>query len=158
MSAAQQARAGEDQRTRLEIGQGDDRVEVLLRLGVPDDRAFVLATWVRSYEPRTHGSVRRDVYLEHQGKLAERLLEASPLIIACSPSHESTIHGWCCADNALAVLHYAYVPPALRGLGLARSLILASFGAYRPRIETSHRWPWASTRFVYNPYRAGVAA
>jgi len=131
--------------------------EVALRPMVAGDRAFVLSTWIRSYAERVRGIVRRDVYLAHEPALVERLLASSRALVACSASHEATIHGWCVVAPSSRVLHYAYTPPELRRLGLARELIRAAFGTYPTRLETSHRWPWASPRFVFVPYHAGVA-
>lgn len=150
--------AGDAANSRATVYVGGERVELALRPMVDGDLAFVMSTWMRSYAGRVQGIVRKDVFHEHHRRLAERLIASERVTVACSPTSETTIHGWCCTGNASPVLHYAYVPPELRRVGLAREMIRSSLGAYPERIDASHRWPWPSQRFVFVPYLAGVAA
>lgn len=134
-----------------------DRVDVTLRPMEPSDRACVISTWMRSAAERVRGQGPRRAFFAYEPRLAERVIDSAQVLIACSPEHASTIHGWC-ATSAPGVVHYAYVPRELRRLGLAREMIRSALGSYPDRIETGHRWPWASSRFVFVHYHAGVAA
>ncbi len=137
-----------------------DGVRVELRPGCADDRALVLATWMRSYAGR-HKDVRPDIYHRDHPALIKALLDSGRLDIACSPGSQNTIHGWCASPAILSpipAIHYVYVPHYMRGLGLARALISRALGSYPKTIETSHRWPHASMRFVFSPYHARITA
>ena len=68
-------------------------------------------------------------------------------------SEGGALHAWAAADIASGSLHYAYVPPELRGNGLARQAIRAALGdAYPDVIDVTHPWPWVSRRYRWNPY------
>lgn len=128
---------------------------IAIRPGVEDDLRFVMQTWIRSYKPVV--KVNEAVYDKEHPELIKRILRGAKLSVACSPDVQSTIHGWACGDAG--VLHYAYVPSAFRGRGVARALIQSVLGSYPNKIEVSHRFhnPVASrVRFVFNPYRLGV--
>jgi hypothetical protein len=114
------------------------------------ERSWVLSTWVRSYGHDRAGMPRR-AYADFQGRLVETLLSAarSRVVVVCSERDPDALHAWACGvTNAL---HYAYTPPELRGSGLARAAIAAALGTYGERIETTHRWPFRSERFAFNP-------
>ncbi len=115
-----------------------------LRRAVPDDVAFILSTWLKSHAQAFPSRERRAAMGRYRGYAESRLAEHGALV-ACSPSHPSTIHGWACVGSRL---HYVYVPFGLRGHGLARSLLSGCFRGYPDRIEVTRRWPWASQRFV----------
>ena len=136
-----------------------DGESVALRDMVPGDIAYVCQTWERNYRPSA--GVSDVVYAREQHRLINRILAApsTTVVIACSPDVTSTIHGWACGDADR--LHYAYVPLALRGKGLARAMISRLLGAYPQRIEVTsrfHNGNEARTRFVHNPYPLMVNA
>jgi hypothetical protein len=114
----------------------------------PGDRSFVLSTWVQSGRLTSHTS--RDVYLAHEPRLAERLVRECPVLVLCSPRRTSTILAWACIDGD--VLHFAYVVPELRRRGVLKALVVAARGEYPARVDCSHRLPFGSARFRFNPY------
>lgn len=108
--------------------------QLLLRPAKVTDRAFVFATWMRSYRQTQH-LVEYESYHRGQVRRVERLWDRARII--CREPSPDTIHGWVCGDTGL--LHYVYVPPDLRGRGLAREVVRAVCG---PKLEFTHRWPF----------------
>lgn len=108
----------------------------------PRDRRYVVPTWAQS--ARYDGLRKRARF-----SLVDRMLdEGAPVV--CLASDELTVHAWACGESA--TLHYVYVPPELRGNGLARRVISALLGSYAERINVTHEWPRASARFRYTPH------
>lgn len=121
---------------------------MIIREMTARDRRYVVPTW--AHGSRYDGMHRRDRFA-----LVDRLLDAGARCIVLA-TDERTVHAWACGDDDL--LHYAYVPPELRGEGLARQAITALFGEYPERIYVTHEWPRASSRFRFAPYRLRQAA
>jgi hypothetical protein len=93
-----------------------------LRYAEPGDVAYVVATWLQSM---TEGVTRR-----RRGRRMEELrpevqarLARYSAVVACSPEHPSTIHGWICWGAR--GLEYVFVPYKLRGHGLAKAMVAA---------------------------------
>jgi hypothetical protein len=124
----------------------------------PGERGFVLATWVRSYASHWRGAARIS-RAERHARLVQKILgaENARTIVACSEQAHDALHGWACAVPGEA-LHYVYVALELRCNGLARALIAAALGNYAAHIDTTHRWPFPSARFEFEPYRLMEAA
>ncbi len=128
---------------------------IVIRDIEPDDRNFIIATWVRSYKPlaRVNSS---DVYEWGQRELIRRLLLAHRVCVACQSDVPSSILGWVCAEPKNRTVHYAFVRQELRDIGIARKLITEALGgAYFDRINVSHRFvnhDESRKRFVFNPY------
>lgn len=107
---------------------------LLLRPVTTTDRAFVFATWMRSYR-QTKSSVEYEQYHRCQVRRVERLWDTAHVV--CREQAPETIHAWICGGPGL--LHYVYVPPALRRRKLARTVITAHCGHL---VQTSHEWPF----------------
>lgn len=115
---------------------------VITRLMRPEDRRFVVPTWVYSL-----ASLRKRPPRAHDWRSVDRILDAPDTCIVVLASDEAAraLHAWAAATGD--TLHYAYVPPELRGAGLARRCITAALGAYPEHITTSVAWPFAGARF-----------
>ena len=112
------------------------------------DRRFVVPTWARS-------STYDGLTLPERFALVDRILDelrADVVVLAT----DRTVHVW--AAGHAGALDYVYVPPDLRGHGLARRVITALFGHYPERITVTHEWPRASARFRYAPHLLQRAA
>lgn len=106
------------------------------------DRRYVVPTWA-------HSSRYDDLRLSERFDLVDRILDAGARVV-CLATDERTVHAWACGDGE--TLHYVYVPPELRGHGLARRCITELFGRHPDRINVTHEWPRASSRFRYTPH------
>lgn len=105
------------------------------------DRRFVVPTWARS-------SSYDGLALPERFRKVDRIIDGGARVIVLARG--ITVHAWACAEDD--TLHYAYVPPKLRGHGLARRLIMALFGRYPERINVTHAWPGERERFRYTPH------
>lgn len=112
----------------------------------PEDRRFVVPTWVRSLAMSRRG-VDRSNTLRRYWAIVDRILDAKDtrVVVLATDTAARTLHAWAAATGD--VLHYAYVPPELRSLGLARQAITAVLGGYPEHIAITHAWPFESTRF-----------
>ena len=125
------------------------------------DRRYVVPTWARS--SRYDG-----LRLPERFALVDRILDGGARCVVLA-TDDRTVHAWACADTYEGVrkwspdgefpllLHYAYVPPELRGNGLARRLITELLGEYPDRIHVTHEWPRVSSRFRLSLYRLRAA-
>lgn len=105
------------------------------------DRRFVAPTWALS---STYDGLSKPARF----RLVDRTLDSGARCIVLAEG--ATVHAWACgAEDAL---HYVYVPPDLRGFGLAARLIALVLGSYAERINVTHPWPRASARFRYTPH------
>jgi hypothetical protein len=98
-------------------------VNVKIRPAVPDDAAFVCATWKQSWwrESQWANRVTWAVFEPGHAKVIARLLKDSDVLIACDPITETEIAGYI-VFNSRAV-HFAYVKPAFRMAGVLRALL-----------------------------------
>lgn len=123
--------------------------DVLIRPATDDDRAFISASWLRSY--RASGFAERipsDVYWSRWGHsgFVDAVLDGQfglwPLV-ACLPSDPSFAYGF--AAYALSyenrtLLHYLYVKQAYRRNGVGLQLL----GEVGPRVVTHDTPAWRS--------------
>ena len=111
------------------------------------DRRYVVPTWANS-------SRYDDLTRSERFRLVDRILDTGARVV-CLATDERTVHAWACASGE--TLHYVYVPPELRGEGLARRCITLVLGDYPEHINVTHVWPRASKRFRYTPHRREAA-
>lgn len=117
-----------------------------IRPATEEHRAFVLATWVRSYANTARKVMSRATYTEGEPKIAERLWKKSYVIT--SPDDDYTIHGWICAERGK--LYHMYVIPELRRKGISSALISVCVG---PKVEYARPVPYAVPKsWSFNPY------
>jgi GNAT superfamily N-acetyltransferase len=116
----------------------------------PEDRRFIVPTWVRSFAEYAPWS--RAATLRGHWAVADTLLDAPDVRVMVLASDEAarTLHAW--AAGVGDALHYVYVPPELRGHGLARRCITALLGSYPKHIDVTHPWPRESARYRWQPY------
>lgn len=125
---------------------------------LPTDRAFVASTWVTSYKDVLANLALPRAWTGAHARVVDKLLdgEFTRTWVAAPPKDDHTILGWCCASED--VLHYVYVPKNLRGEGLAKALIAHAVQGSPDPLFVSHKWPFASRRYQFNPYLAAVDA
>lgn len=110
----------------------------------PRDRRYVVPTWAQSSR---YDGMRKSARFD----LVDRIIDGGAPVV-CLASDELTVHAWACGEGE--TLHYVYVPPELRGggNGFARRIISALLGHYPDRVNITHEWPRASSRFRYTPH------
>ncbi len=127
------------------MGQASVHEGLALRAMEPSDRAFVASTWVRSYKDASLPKA----FLTGHSRVVDSLLSRVGATVLCDAGDTNTLHGWACTEGQ--VLHYVYVPMELRKQGFAKLLIPDA-----PLVLVSHKWPFDSRRFVFNPYLVGM--
>lgn len=106
---------------------------------LPGDRAYIASTWARGQH---YGMRTREAF-----QFVNHMLDTTHVVVL---ANGRTVHAWASGHGG-DVLHYVYVPPELRGNGLARQAITELLGSYPERIYATHPWPRESSRFRYLP-------
>jgi len=88
----------------------------------PDDRNFVLSSWLRSYADQQRGIARRAFFKLYESVVVN-LVGRSTVIIAGLDDVPGSILGWTAIDSDDRTLHYVFVKPRWRKLGVAKSLL-----------------------------------
>lgn len=107
-----------------------------------EHRSYILSTWVKSYETFARRlllsgmRLPQELYRSGESRLAENKWNLSSVVT--SPGDSYAIHGWVCGEPGR--LYHVYVPPQLRGCGVARALVESTVGK-----EYSTHKPWPTT-------------
>jgi hypothetical protein len=118
-----------------------------IRPAEPADRRLVVPTWVKEFAAAAPWSSR--LARRSHGSVVDQILDGGARVVVLG--HEGgAAHAWACGEDRL--LHYVYVPFHMRGYGVARRLIAAVLGDYPSLVDCSHKWPWESRRFRWDPY------
>lgn len=140
----------------LRVVDGDsDEVTLPLTQAGPQHKSFILATWVKSYQSvlrKWLGAENLREFSAMEAKQAETLWGRTCIVGA--PDDDFVVHAWVCGSPGR--LDYVYVPPELRGKGVARALIHHVCGY---TFEYGRPWPFrkAPSGGTYNPYLLGNA-
>ncbi len=128
---------------------------VTIREAVAGDVEFIFPTWMEAARQLRY--TRRAVFNQFYEPVVRGLLEMESAVVLTKEGG-TTLHAWACGRPP-NLLHFAYVPFALRRHGFGRAVIESVLGGYPPTIYVTssplsmreHR------RFVFNPYivRAG---
>jgi GNAT superfamily N-acetyltransferase len=113
--------------------------------------AFVVSTWLRSYRrlERTPGLTLTERDRAHRAVITPLL---DHVWLAVRPEAPTTVHAWVCGE--LFRLHYVYVPPDLRGHGIARWMVGEICGGHG---VASHRSRKPFEGFPYSPFALAEA-
>ncbi len=128
---------------------------VSIRPAVEKDVQFIFPTWMEA--ARQLRQTRRSIFDQFYEHVVKGLLEVESAVVLTKEGG-TTIHAWACGRPP-NLLHFAYVPFALRDHGFGRAVIESVLGGYPKTIyvTTSPISRRDHRRFVYNPYlvRAG---
>lgn len=135
-------------------------IEVLghrLSLVKADDshKAYIFATWTKSASRLVGDKTAPNSFWEYCPKTIEAIWHNT---LVLTPD-KTTIFGYICAqpDVSGIVLHYAYVVPELRHLGVTGRMIESMqppvINPKGPRVVLTCPWPYSlKTNWTYNPY------
>jgi len=118
-----------------------------------EHRSFVLSTWVRSYRDAFSKELQYDLIVKRESKFAEEAFDAGLVFVDTSDGY--SINGWVCGVyERPSLLHWVYVPPELRGMGVASNLIKEILGSKPevsrcPKVLRNSKLPVGR----WNPYR-----
>jgi len=146
-----------------------------IREATQADRPLIYATWLRSYRHGSHfpRHIPHDRYFSAHHDVAETLLESSTVRVATPPADPDVILGWSVVETLASVdeatpsplaVHFVYVKPAFRRMGVARALLaqVAQAESDGAVVFYSHEtFPLKNTeiaahvaRWVFDPYLA----
>ena len=119
-----------------------------VRAARAEDMAFISNAWIWSYyegTPAFRGIADKDHFRLEMTKTIRRICDNAEVRVACDPSDEDTLVGFCAFG--LGTLHYVYVKRDFRGMGVARTLLEGvPIKAYSFR--TANAKPRAGWRFT----------
>lgn len=126
-----------------------DGTTLLLVKADPSCRAYVISTWVRSYWTKRPG-IKASIFHEYEPRMVERMFDSGMCWVLKVDKDDNTVHGWICGKPGL--LHWAHIPPELRGNGLFRAMVASVCQSKRPQCSrVQDKFPW-------NPYRVAEVA
>jgi len=96
----------------------------------PDDRNFILATWLRCFRQSPFTKhIPNDIFFDMHQQVIERFWKrpTAKTKIACLEDDENVIMGYLAFENTRPeTLHFCYVKETLQGEGVARELFKQS--------------------------------
>jgi GNAT superfamily N-acetyltransferase len=130
-----------------------------VRLGVPDDHAYVFDTWHRAHQASTNGEDHGPNFIVEQKHLIRRILArpTTELRIAADAEDSYAIHGYAVVEPAfgrarsiggppvaLPRVYYVYVKGSSRRLGIAKALLadllsMTAIYTHKPKRNLLHK-------------------
>jgi hypothetical protein len=94
---------------------------------LPDDRNFILATFLRGlyYGDSWFSLIDKNVFMNHYNKIVTQILD-SPLntvSVACLKDDPNTVLGYAIYSQVKSTLHWCFVKKQWRGIGIAKDLV-----------------------------------
>jgi len=99
-----------------------------LRLGKPEDRNFILATFLRGlyYGDSWFSLIPKDIFMESYKHIAMALVEKRTIVVACLKEDPDVILGYSICSSDGTTIDWLFVKSAWRGKGIGRSLVPAT--------------------------------
>lgn len=98
---------------------------ISVRPGNSTDLPFIMSTWLNGtyYGNDWIKEIEKGIFMSTYHDLLERLLyrETVLVTVACLKEASDVILGYCVTEGP--VLHYVFIKPVWRGIGLARDLV-----------------------------------
>ena len=110
-----------------DIDEPTNEVTIGLRRMIPQDRDYVVATWLENYRCNSDWARNMDVqvYWHSHQTMVKGLLDRHTTVVAYDPSDARICLGFLCGDlyPSAAVVHYASVRHGMRGEGIGRAML-----------------------------------
>lgn len=130
------------------------------------DKPYIISTWVASYKliskriTHNHMSgatkhIKSDAFQETYPRLVEALWQKSLVV---RDEAGTACHGYICGSppgtGRHGVLHYMYLPPELRSVGLGKAMWTHLLGPQADRVMVTNFLPWKHwpKGWEFNPY------
>lgn len=96
---------------------------VTIRVAEQSDEPLIFATWLKGlrYANDWFEQIDQQIYYREYHKVIELILQRSRTLIACLKDDEDVILGYSVTEPK--VLHWVFVKPAWRGIGLLHDLV-----------------------------------
>lgn len=122
-----------------------------IRLALPSDHNFILATWLKSFRELTTNKPvpeKEIYYREHQEKIKSHL-ESGKCLIATTDDQDQICGFVCFTGDAV---HYVFVKTVFRRFGIANMLLDAAVGMRQFSHFTKFSPFFKRRNLSYNPY------
>jgi hypothetical protein len=133
------------------------------------DKPYIISTWVQSYKHIAKGlrchmkqdvwpswhKVSHEAYQETYPRLVEALWQKSLVV---RDEAGTACHGYICGTppepGGHGTLHYMYLPPELRGVGLGKAMWTFLLGTGVQKVMVTNFLPWKHwpKGWEFNPY------
>ncbi len=112
-----------------------------IREALPNDIAFIYATWLNSYRADSHyrKTCTKYIFFKEYPKVIDHILNRARTLVACLKDDSNVIIGYLTYEDPRAA-HYAFTKEGFRQMGVLSSLWNHAFGKEDPKgILTSHK-------------------
>lgn len=113
-----------------------DKAELIThRDGLPEDKNFILATWLRGlfYGSDFYREIPKNIFMANYHTILEKLLQRPGVVVrvACLKEDPSVILGYAVARRSqnLTVMDWLFVKSAWRNIGIGKSLVPPNLAA-----------------------------
>ena len=107
--------------------KGDIEALVTVRPYKPEDKALVIATWLRGYYygERAINEIEKDVFMKAYNKRLNALIDSGLMTIqlVCLKEDENVILAYSATNKDGTALHWVFTKAAWRKVGLAKKII-----------------------------------
>jgi GNAT superfamily N-acetyltransferase len=117
----------------------------------PDDRAYVLASWLDDFRRSRWARAVGGAYYQGHAKIAQGLIDNTSVMLCVWADTPDYILGWACTGPA-STIHYCYVRRDWRGKGIAK-LLLAPFVGRITQVTHLTENVRLPDEWVLNPYQ-----
>lgn len=96
-----------------------------IRDSVSDDKAFVMATWLRGlyYGDSWFSSIPKSIFMNNYKLILEAILSKHIVKVACLKEDSNVIIGYSVLSKDYSTIHWIFVKQAFRNKGVGRSLV-----------------------------------
>lgn len=134
----------------------------IIRDYVPNDRNFILATWLRGtyYTCADYKDVPKDIYMENMHRVLENILDSvTEIKIAALKDDPDVILGFCVYKiistngDDIAIVHWLFVKKHWRKIGIGKNLVPFTARACTMQTPTSKDLiKKKNLPIIYNPF------
>ena len=113
----------------MQSNQEMGTLPIRFRTYAPEDRNFILNSWLKSYRKSLSvKDVDQRVYFHNQADLVDALIQRSHVVVAVSEKDPTDIYGYIIREKvgSTNVIHYIYVKKTYRLLGVGHHLLIAA--------------------------------
>ena len=134
----------------------DKKDLVTTRNGYPEDKNFILATFLRGlyYGDSWYSMIPKDIFMKNYHRIIERMLESDALLVrvACLKDDPNVILAYAITNREETVLHWVFCKKAWRSIGLAKSIVPPSITAVTHLTQTGISLLKKHSGVDFNPF------
>lgn len=138
------------------VPKGDIESLVTIRSYKPEDKAFIIATWLRGYYygEKAIGEIEKSAFMENYNKRLNLLIDSGRLNIklACLKEDPEVILSYAVMSPNEKALHWVFSKAAWRKIGLSKKLIPATIDSVTHLTQVARSILKKYADIKYNPF------